>query len=45
MDAGTQMFSPESTSGMVGTIYSDIEYFKEPLKYIADGAREIKDQI
>jgi len=45
MDAGTQMFSPEMTSGMVGNIYSDIEYFKEPLKYIADGAREIKDQI
>lgn len=45
MDAGTQMFSPEMTSGLVGTIYSDIEYFKEPLKYIADGAREIKDQI
>lgn len=45
MDAGTQMFSPEMTSGMVGSIYSDIEYFKEPLKYIADGAREIKDQI
>jgi len=45
MDAGTQMFSPEMTSGMVGTIYSDIEYFKEPLKYIADGAREIKDQL
>ena len=45
LDAGTQMFSPEMTSGMVGNIYSDIEYFKEPLKYIADGAREIKDQI
>ena len=45
MDAGTQMFSPEMTSGLVGTIYSDIEYFKEPLKYIADGAREIKEQI
>ncbi|HOI39708.1 MAG TPA: coenzyme-B sulfoethylthiotransferase subunit beta [Methanobacterium sp.] len=45
LDAGTQMFSPEMTSGMVGNIYSDIEYFKEPLKYVADGAREIKDQI
>ncbi|CDG65901.1 MAG: methyl-coenzyme reductase beta subunit [Methanobacterium sp.] len=45
MDAGTQMFSPEMTSGMVGTIYRDIDYFKEPLKYIADGAREIKDEI
>ncbi|HHX99771.1 MAG TPA: coenzyme-B sulfoethylthiotransferase subunit beta [Methanothermobacter sp.] len=45
LDAGTQMFSPEMTSGMVGNIYSDIEYFKEPLKYVADGAREIKKQI
>ena len=45
LDAGTQMFSPEMTSGMVGNIYSDIEYFKEPLKYVADGAREIKAQI
>jgi methyl-coenzyme M reductase beta subunit len=45
LDAGTQMFSPEATSGMVGTIYSDIEYFKEPLRYVADGAREIKDQL
>jgi methyl-coenzyme M reductase beta subunit len=39
------MFSPEMTSGMVGNIYSDIEYFKEPLKYVADGAREIKEEI
>ena len=45
LDAGTQMFSPEMTSGMVGNIYSDIEYFKEPLKYVADGAREIKEEI
>ena len=45
LDAGTQMFSPEATSGMVGNIYSDIEYFKEPLQYVADGAREIKDQM
>jgi methyl-coenzyme M reductase beta subunit len=45
LDAGTQMFSPEATSGMVGTIYSDIEYFKEPLRYVADGARQIKDQV
>jgi methyl-coenzyme M reductase beta subunit len=45
LDAGTQMFSPEATSGMVGTIYSDIEYFKEPLRCVADGARQIKDQV
>ncbi len=45
LDAGTQMFSTESTSGLVGTVYGDIEYFKEPIKYVADGAREIKDNI
>lgn len=45
LDAGTQMFSVESTSGLVGTVYGDIDYFKEPIKYVADGAREIKDKI
>lgn len=45
LDAGTQMFSVESTSGLVGTVYGDIEYFKEPIRYVADGAREIKDKI
>lgn len=45
LDAGTQMFSTEATSGLVGTVYGDIEYFKEPIKYVADGAREIKDNI
>ena len=45
LDAGTQMFSTESTSGLVGTVYGDIEYFKEPIRYVADGAREIKDKI
>lgn len=45
LDAGTQMFSVEATSGLVGTVYGDIEYFKEPIKYVADGAREIKDKI
>lgn len=45
LDAGTQMFSVEATSGLVGTVYGDIEYFKEPIKYVADGAREIKEKI
>jgi len=45
LDAGTQMFSVEATSGLVGTVYGDINYFKEPIKYVADGAREIKDKI
>jgi methyl-coenzyme M reductase beta subunit len=45
LDAGTQMFSVESTSGLMGTVYGDIEYFKEPIKYVADGAREVKDKL
>ncbi|MDR3291030.1 MAG: coenzyme-B sulfoethylthiotransferase subunit beta [Methanobrevibacter sp.] len=45
MDAGTQMFSVESTSGLIGAVYGDINYFKEPIKYVADGAIEIKNKI
>lgn len=45
LDAGTQMFSVESTSGLMGTVYGDIEYFKEPIKHVADGAREVKDKL
>ncbi|GAA5819501.1 MAG: coenzyme-B sulfoethylthiotransferase subunit beta [Methanobrevibacter sp. CfCl-M3] len=45
LDAGTQMFSVESTSGLIGTVYGDIEYFKEPIKFIAEGAASIKNQI
>ncbi|HML05085.1 MAG TPA: coenzyme-B sulfoethylthiotransferase subunit beta [Methanobacterium sp.] len=45
LDAGTQMFSVESTSGLMGTVYGDIEYFKEPVKYVADGAKEVKDKL
>jgi len=45
LDAGTQMFSVESTSSLVGTVYSDIDYLREPIKYVAEGAVEIKDKI
>jgi methyl-coenzyme M reductase beta subunit len=45
LDAGTQMFSVESTSGLVGTVYSDIDYLREPINYVAEGARKIKDQV
>lgn len=45
MDAGTQMFSVETTSGLVGEVYSDIDYLREPVKHVAEGAKEIKDQI
>ena len=45
LDAGTQMFSVERTSALVGTVYSAIDYLREPLKYVAIGAREVKDKI
>ena len=45
LDAGTQMFSVESTSGLIGTVYGDIDYFNQPVKYVADGAKEVKDII
>ncbi len=45
LDAGTQIFSVESTSGLIGTVYGDIDYFKEPVKYLAEGAKEVKDII
>ncbi|AEF96770.1 coenzyme-B sulfoethylthiotransferase subunit beta [Methanotorris igneus] len=45
VDAGTQMFSPEKTSALVGAVYSAIDEFREPLKYVIEGALEIKDKI
>jgi methyl-coenzyme M reductase beta subunit len=44
-DAGTQMFSPEKTSALVGAVYSAIDEFREPLKYVIEGALEVKDKI
>ena len=45
LDAGTQMFSVERTSALVGTVYSAIDYLREPLKHVAIGASEVKDKI
>ncbi|VUT23912.1 MAG: Methyl-coenzyme M reductase I subunit beta [Candidatus Methanolliviera sp. GoM_asphalt] len=45
LDAGTQMFSPEMTSKMIGDTYGRIPEFREPLKYVAEGAKEIKDSL
>lgn len=45
LDAGTQMFSPEATSGLIGAVYGEIEYFREPIKAVAKGVVEIKDKI
>jgi methyl-coenzyme M reductase beta subunit len=42
LDAGTQMFSPEKTSSIVGKIFSRYPYMKEPIKYIAEGVKETR---
>ncbi|ENN96464.1 methyl coenzyme M reductase I subunit McrB [Methanocaldococcus villosus KIN24-T80] len=45
LDAGTQMFSPERTSALIGTVFSAIDEFREPLKYVIEGALQVKDKI
>ncbi len=45
LDAGTQMFSPEATSGLIKEVFSQVDEFREPLKYVNEAAVEIKDQI
>jgi methyl-coenzyme M reductase beta subunit len=42
LDAGTQMFSPEKTSSIVGKIFGQYPYMKEPIKHIAEGVKESK---
>ncbi|MHC1631490.1 MAG: coenzyme-B sulfoethylthiotransferase subunit beta [Methanotrichaceae archaeon] len=36
LDAGTQMFTPEMTSGLVGNIYGEIKEFREPIISVAE---------
>ena len=36
LDAGTQMFTPEMTSGLVGAIYGEIKEFREPIVSVAE---------
>ena len=45
LDAGTQMFSVERTSALIGTVYSTIDTLREPIKFVAEGAGEIKEKI
>lgn len=45
LDAGTQLFSPEATSGLIKEVYSQIDEFREPLKYVAEAASDIKGDI
>lgn len=45
LDAGTQMFSPEATSGLIKDVFSQVDEFREPLKYVVEAAVDIKGQI
>ena len=36
LDAGTQMFTPEMTSGLVGAIYGELKEFREPIVSVAE---------
>lgn len=45
LDAGTQMFSPEATSGLIKEVFSQVDAFREPLKYVNEAAAEIKNQV
>lgn len=45
LDAGTQLFSPEKTSGLIKEVYSQIDEFREPIKYVAEAAADIKGDI
>jgi len=45
LDAGTQLFSPESTSGLIKEVFSDVDEFREPLKYVVEAAADIKGDI
>lgn len=45
LDAGTQMFSPEATSGLIKEVFSQVDEFREPLKYVNEAAASIKNQV
>jgi methyl-coenzyme M reductase beta subunit len=45
LDAGTQYFSPESTSSLVRDVFGDIPEFKNPFKAVGKEAKKIKDEV
>ncbi len=45
LDAGTQMFSPEMTSGLFKEVLSNVPEFNQPMKHIAKAAVEIKGDL
>ncbi|MHC1605609.1 MAG: coenzyme-B sulfoethylthiotransferase subunit beta [Candidatus Methanofastidiosia archaeon] len=45
LDAGTQMFSPEATSGIFKEVLSKVPEFNEPMKHIGEAAVQIKGKV
>lgn len=45
LDAGTQMFSPEATSGLIKDVFSQVDEFREPLKYVTEAAANLKGEL
>ncbi len=45
LDAGTVYYTPEKISGMVGEVLSEIPELREPIKYVAEAATEIKGEM
>jgi len=44
LDAGTQMFAPEATSGMIA-VFSEIPELREPIVHVAKAAAEVKGKV
>lgn len=45
LDAGTQMFSVERTSSLIGVVYGTIDYLKNPIVNVAKVAGELKNTL
>ena len=45
LDAGTQMFSVERTSSLIGTVHGTIDNLRNPILNVAKVAGEIKDKL
>jgi methyl-coenzyme M reductase beta subunit len=45
LDAGTQLFSPEATSGLIKDVFSQVDAFREPLKYVVEAAVDLKGKL
>jgi methyl-coenzyme M reductase beta subunit len=45
LDAGTQMFSAEATSGLVKEVFGDIPEFKSPIKMVGKEAKKLKEMV